>query len=62
MEHITCYARKSICNIFEIKNVSEHHDLYVQSDVLLPPDIFKNFCNMCVKIKEFHPVHFPAQD
>ena len=35
---------------FEIKNLAEHHDLYVQSDILLLADAFENFRNMYLKI------------
>ena len=53
MEDITDadYAhRKRVCKNFEIKNVGEYHDLYVQSDTLLLGDVFESFRNMCLKI------------
>ena len=43
-------ARKRVCKDFEIKNLAEDHDLYVQSDALLLPDVFENFTNMSLKI------------
>ena len=53
MEDITdadCAHAKSVCTDFEIKNLGEYHDLYVQSDALLLADVFGNFRNMCLKI------------
>ena len=50
MEDITDadYAHeRRVCKDFEIKNLEEYHDLYVQSDTLL---LFENFQNMCLKI------------
>ena len=46
MEDITDtdYAHtKRVCKDFEIKKVGKYHDLYVQSDTLLLPDVFENF-------------------
>ena len=34
---------KRVCKDFEIKNLGEYHDLYVQSDTLLLTDLFENF-------------------
>ena len=41
---------KRVCKEFEIKNLGEYHDLYVQSNTLLLADVFENFQNMCLKI------------
>ena len=53
MENITDadYAHaKRVCKDFEIKNLGEYHDLYIQSDTLLLVDVFENLRNMCLKI------------
>ena len=34
---------KIVCKDFEIKNLGEYHDLYVQSNTLLLADVFENF-------------------
>ena len=49
---------KKIWDVFEIKNLGEYHDLYVQSDTLLLADIFENFRNMCLNIYELDPIYF----
>ena len=38
--------------------MSEYHDLYVQSDTLLPADIFENFRNKCIEIYQLDPAQF----
>ena len=45
---------KIVCKEFEIKNLEEYHDLYIQSDTLLLADIFENFQNMCLEIYELY--------
>ena len=34
---------------FELENLGQYHDLYVQSDTLLLADAFENFRDMCIK-------------
>ena len=51
------HAQK-VWDVFEIKNLGEYHDLYVQSDTLLLPDVFEKFRNTCIEIYELDPGHF----
>ena len=51
------HAQK-VWDVFEIKNLGEYHDLYVQNDTLSLSDIFENFRNMCFSIYELDPVYF----
>ena len=46
------YAKR-VCKDFEINNLSEYHDLYVQSNILLLADV-----SMCLKIYETDPARF----
>ena len=41
---------KRVCKNFEVQNLGEYHDLYVQSDTLLLADVFENFRNMYLEI------------
>ena len=34
---------KRVCKDFEIKNLGQYHDLYVQSDTLLLADAFEKY-------------------
>ena len=40
------------CKDFEIKNLGEYHDTYVQSYTLLQADVFDNFRNKCLETNE----------
>ena len=46
---------KEVCQDFEIKNLGERNDLYVQNNALLLAHVFENLRNRCVKIYELHP-------
>ena len=61
MENITDadYAHaKRLCKGFEIKNLGEYLDLYLQSDTLLLADVFENLGNICLIIHELDPAKF----
>ena len=49
---------KKVWKEFEIKDLGEYHDLYVQSDTFFLTDVFQNFKNKCIKIYGFDPAHF----
>ena len=49
---------KRICKDFEITNLGEYHDLYVQCDTLLLAGVFENFRNMCLETYEVDPGKF----
>ena len=60
-EHITdedyAHAQK-VWDTFNIKNLGEYHDLYVQSDTALLADVFENFRDKCIEIYGLDPAHF----
>ena len=49
---------KKVWEAFEIKNLGECHDLYVQCDTFLLSDVFQNFRNKCIEIYELDTAHF----
>ena len=48
---------KKIFKEFQLKNLGEYHDLYVQSDTFLLADIFENFRSKCIEIYELDPAY-----
>ena len=49
---------KRVFKEFDINNLDEYHDLYVQSDKLLLADVFQNFRDKCIEMYELDPVYF----
>ena len=49
---------KKVREAFEIKNLGEYRDLYVQCDTCLLADVFENFRNKCIEIYGLDPAHF----
>ena len=47
-----------VFNKFNIKNLAECHDLYVQSDTTLLANVFESFRNLCLNTYELHPPYF----
>ena len=41
------YAKR-VSRSLNNKNLGDYHDLYIQSDTLLLPDVFESFRNMCI--------------
>ena len=45
------YTRvQKVFEVFNLKNLGDYHDLYVQSDTLLLADVFENFRRKCIEI------------
>ena len=48
---------QKVWEVFEIKNLDEYHDLYVQCDTLLLADVFESFRDKCIELYELYPAH-----
>ena len=46
---------EKVFNKFNIKNLGEYHDLYVQSNTLLLADVFESFRNLCIRNYRLDP-------
>ena len=51
------HAQK-VWKVFEIKDIGEYHDLYVQCNTLLLVDVFENFRHECNETYKLDPAHF----
>ena len=51
------HAQK-VWKLFEIKNLGEYHDLYVQTDTFLLANVFEKFRDKCIEIYGLDPSYF----
>ena len=51
------HAQK-VWDVFEIRNLGEYHDLYVQTDTSLLADVFEKFRDTCIEIYGLDPSNF----
>ena len=51
------HAQK-VWDVFEIRNLGEYHDLYVQADTLLLADVYEKFRDKYIEIYELYPSYF----
>ena len=58
MESITIVDYRHAKRLYNINNLGDYHDLYVQSDRLFLADGFENFRNKCIERYELNPAHF----
>ena len=61
LEDITAKDYTHAQKVFEelkLKSHGGYHDLYVQSNTLLPADVFGNFRNKCIEIYQLDPAYF----
>ena len=49
---------KKIWNKFNMKNMGDYHDHYLQKDVLLLADVFEKFIDTCLKFYKLYPCHY----
>ena len=43
---------------FGMRNLGQHHDLYLRTDVLLLTDVFENFRDLCLEYYGLDPAHY----
>ena len=51
------HAQK-VWRAFNVKNLGEYHDLYLNTDVILLADVFEAFRDTCLEYYQLDPVHF----
>ena len=49
---------KDVWNTFNLQNMGEYHDLYLQTDILLLTDVFENFRKTCLTYYKLDPLHY----
>ena len=53
LEHV-----KKVCNVFNVTNLGDYHDLYVSLDVALLAGVFENFRDSTINIDKLHPSYY----
>ena len=48
----------NVCNVFKMNTMSDYHDLYLKTDVLMLADIFEKFINTCLESYGSNPCHY----
>ena len=51
------HAQK-VWDVFQINNIGDYHDLFVQSETVLLADVYENFRNLCFEKYQLHPTYF----
>ena len=49
---------ETVWETFNLKNMGDYHDLYLQSDILLLADVFENFRRTCLEYYKLDPCHY----
>ena len=49
---------KDVWNTFNLQNMGEYHDLYLQTDILLLTDVYENFRKTCLTYYKLDPLHY----
>ena len=49
---------QKVWDVFQIRNLGEYHDLYVQTDTLLLADVYEKFIDKCIEIYGLDPSYF----
>ena len=54
-DYLTC---NKVWNEFNLKNMGDYHDQYLEKDVLLLADVFEKFIDACLKFYKVDPCHY----
>ena len=49
---------KDVWSTFELRNMGDYHDLYLESDIILLADVFENFRTTCLLYYGLDPCHY----
>ena len=47
-----------VWNEFDLKNIGDYHDLYLETDVILLANVFESFRKVCLDNYGLDPAHF----